>query len=65
MSCGRSCAGGVHVSGMTYLAMCYFYWKKFLLDDMFCLMACVIGGYVLQFYVFYWSMFYRRINLTG
>ena len=58
---GRSCFVGENVlwevmcwcspclqDGISCNVIC-FTGRNFLLDDMFCLMVCIVGGYVLQF----------------
>ena len=69
MSCGRSCAGGVHVFRMAYVTICCVllenisYWMTFyyLMGYVF-RRACLAVGDVLRAYMFYRWM---RTGFTG
>ena len=68
MSYWRSCIGGVHVFRMAYLTIhCFFAGRYVLLEDMFFLRVCILGGHVLQFemsYILLEGMSYRRLCIA-
>ena len=50
-----SCIGVVHVFSMAYLTICCFIERYVLLEVMFYLRVCIIGGHVPLFEMSYWG----------